>query len=492
MPGRALTVEGLLERATAGRELRPEELFKPSHAYRVLEDPYLLWCDFHAPPEEAVDETSRYEILRRKWGDEHEERWIAEHYPSRVEIRPLRGLAALRATLEAMLSGAPAIHSPELWDLAGGVYGAGDLLVRSDEAPSDLGPFHYRVRELKRSRRVKDYQVAQAVFYNCMLGRLQGYVPDRVGIVLEDEVAEVPAGPPATCERILADWRKIRAGEQRPETPGYDEASSPWRVWTNKVLERERDLTLFPGITGAGRRKMRERLGPLEVEDLAKLAEKDFQAALGPKVGLEVYYKYRAYATRKPFVVEGGRLEIPRRKRRLYFDFETCDGLHPTVPPHVYMIGCYDGERESFSVFTARGPGEEEKIFRDFLAWAGDLRDACLYHWTSYEIGQMRSVRERHPALRDGIDRTIAAAVDLKECVKKRVFFGTRSYSIKEVAPFLGFRWEQGKDVGAFESMVLYWEWLEDGDGSKIRKVETYNRDDCLAMAHVDRALADL
>ena len=42
------------------------------------------------------------------------------------------------------------------------------------------------------------------------------------------------------------------------------------------------------------------------------------------------------------------------------------------------------------------------------------------------------------------------------------------------------------------ESMVLYWEWLADGDQRKIEKVVTYNEDDCIAMARVDETLLRL
>jgi uncharacterized protein len=100
----------------------------------------------------------------------------------------------------------------------------------------------------------------------------------------------------------------------------------------------------------------------------------------------------------------------------------------------------------------------------------------------------MGGVAARHPELADRIAGLIKASVDLHRCVKDAAYFGTGGYSIKEVAPFLGFRWRQA-EVDAFESMVMYWEWLGDGDAAKIGRVAVYNEDDCRAMAFVDRAL---
>jgi uncharacterized protein len=259
-------------------------------------------------------------------------------------------------------------------------------------------------------------------------------------------------------------------------------------VWTNKVLEQACDLTLLPPISSAAKKKLVATFGVSKSEGLTTLSPPDFQKALGPIVGLHCFLKLQALRSGNPILGPGAVLEIPRRTRHFYFDFETCDHSHPRIPPHAYMIGAYDSERHEYRAFVARGPEEEPKIFEEFLAWVGDLDPACLYHWTSYETETMKLVADRHPKLRDRLTKAIASCVDLKECLAKKVFFGTRTYSIKQVAPFLGFHWRQ-KDVGAYESMVLYWEWLEDQDPEKIQKVIRYNEDDCMAMIHVDRTL---
>ena len=56
---------------------------------------------------------------------------------------------------------------------------------------------------------------------------------------------------------------------------------------------------------------------------------------------------------------------------------------------------------------------------------------------------------------------------------------------IKSVAPALGFHWRQ-KDVGAYQSMVCYWDYLDNTDLFAIDPALIYNEDDCRAMWHVD------
>ena len=62
------------------------------------------------------------------------------------------------------------------------------------------------------------------------------------------------------------------------------------------------------------------------------------------------------------------------------------------------------------------------------------------------------------------------------------------SFSIKSVAPALGLHWRQ-KDIGAYQSMVCYWDYLDKRDLFAIDKALIYNEDICRAMWHVDQNL---
>jgi RNase H-like protein len=84
------------------------------------------------------------------------------------------------------------------------------------------------------------------------------------------------------------------------------------------------------------------------------------------------------------------------------------------------------------------------------------------YHWTDFEIHQMRRVIGRWPRLAK-LAQIILNCVDLKEAIQAAVYLPVPTFSIKSVAPALGFRWRQ-KDVGAYQSMVCYWDYLDNTD----------------------------
>ena len=484
-----MTVEDLIQRATGGRKLDRQSIFRPSQVYKVLRDPFWIWCQYHAPPSEAVDETSRYDEMRFQLGSEHEEAWVSQHYPDAFKITPDFGFEALKNTMRAMLDGVSAIYQPHLWDLGGETYGKGDLLVREDSRESDLGPYHYRVLEIKRSKSLQDYHVLQAAIYNRMLARLQGYNPAELTVVLKDGMGTV-AYPDRhnQLDELMTSWRVLRDGGPMPE-PGRPPkvTDSPWRVYGNKLVENRKDLVLLAGVGAKERDKLREA-GIHRVDELWNLPLEKVREILGNKHGHQAYYVAQAYKTGQPILKPKSRLNIPRAGRHLYFDFENVDDLHPTVPPHVYLIGCWDAEQDRFVHFLARGAADEARIFHEFVEYVGDARRARLYHWTDYEIGQMSDVIKRWPQLGAPLGTLMSSCVDLLQVIKSAVYLPVPTFSIKSVAPALGFNWRQD-NFGAFDSMVSYWDYLDGAGDAIMDNVLTYNEDDCRAMWHVDHEL---
>jgi len=485
-----ITIEQLIQRATGRRKFDRHKLFRPSLAYYLLKDPFWLWCEHHAPKDEAVDETTRHDELRMQQGIEHEKQWVNANYPNAIEIEPGFGFEALKNTFRAMLDGAAAIYQPQLWDLGQDTYGKGDLLIRNDSAASDLGPFHYRVVEIKRSQSLQDSHVLQASFYNQNLGRLQGYVPPELIIVLKNFTETISyEGKEKTIEAARLQWRSLQDGSVIPEARRPPNATnSPWRLYGNKRVLESKDLLLIARLQRREREKLR-LAGIQSLDQLWNLRQEEVAEIIGEYHGEIAHHVAQAYKLGGPILKPGHQLQIPRAKRLLYFDFETSDAVHPSEPPHTYLIGCYDGTRDQFVKFLARGAEDEARIFTDFLDYVGDPRDVCLYHWTDFEIHQMHRVMRRWPLLAGMLEQIIAHCVDLKEAIQTAVYLPVPTFSIKSVAPALGFHWRQ-KDIGAYQSMVCYWDYLDCRDLFAIDPALIYNEDDCRAMWHADQELA--
>ncbi len=423
-------------------------------------------------------------------GVEFEHAWIQRNYPDAVTIKPAFGFAALKNTLEAILAGVSVIAQPQLWDLQGETYGKADLLIRDDSHASDLGPYHYHPVEVKRSKSLREYHVLQTASYNRMMARIQGYTPERLTVALPNKEEKILfSEAEKQLDENLTRWKALRDGQWVPE-PGRppDVTDSPWRQYGNRLVETRKDLVLVAGLGARERYKLRQA-GIDRLDQLWSLRLEETREILGEGYGMTAYYVAQAYKTNGPIPKPGTNLLIPRAKRHLYFDFETSDGVHPTEPPHVYLIGCWDAERDQFVKFLARGAQDEERIFTEFLDYVGEVEATRLYHWTDFEIRQMFTVMDRWPTLMGSLQALVSSCVDLKPLIQSAAYLPVPTFSIKSVAPALGFHWRQ-KAFGAFESMVCYWDYLEDREKGGINKAVLYNEDDCVAMWHIDQELS--
>ena len=475
-----------MRRATDGRAMDRKKHLRASNIYRLIKEPFGLWCDYFAPRNEKIEEVCRYDEIRRKMGREFEEAWIKQNYPEALRIEPAWGEEALANTLRAMLGAAPAISSAQLWCLGDEVYGKADLLVRRDDASSDLGEYYYQIKEIKMSSALRDHHSLQTALYNRMLGKLQGHTPLSMSVVL-DQREEVVSYEDYSLRlnELLSKWRDIRDGKLKPEPFGLDKVNSPWRVYANRLLAESMDLTLLPDVGDATRTKLRVELGVNRIEDLYGLSLEELRQRYEEKLGTSLYYHAQAYKAGKPIIPPGAKVEFPRRNRHLYLDFETSGDMDPAEPQHCYLIGMWDAEKNEFVRFLAKGANEEKNIFRSFLDYAGKPEEVCLYHWSDYEMRVLDEVAMRCPELSGELNNLRASCIDLKEVIKQQVYMPVPTYSIKSVAPFLGFRWRH-EDVDALESMVLQWEYLRDNNGEAISKVIDYNEDDCRAMIFTD------
>lgn len=256
-----IPIDVLLQRAKGDLEPNSKTMFKPSMAYDLLHDPFKVWCEYHAPREEAVEEISRYDEIKMQRGVVYEDEWVKRNYPEARKIEPEFGFQALKNSLQAMSEGVPAIHAPQLWLLLDEIYGKADVLLRDDSAPSDMGNFHYRVVEIKRSSKLREYQTIQAAIYNRILGHIQGYVSPMLTVVLRDGEENIQSSDvDSNVNKLLEQWRGIRNGAIQPEPKGLNKTDSPWRVFANRLLHERMDLTLLPDIGPAGRGTLREKL----------------------------------------------------------------------------------------------------------------------------------------------------------------------------------------------------------------------------------------
>ncbi len=478
----------LFTRFSAGRTPGKSD-FNASKMFSLLEDPFGIWCHFHAPAEEAVPEQNRYENLKIRTDRSSRDAWIKEHFPGAVFLSATNDTERFEQTLRAMQEGQPAIVNAALWNLPKSVYGAINLLQRCDGGASIFGPYYYRIVQFKRAHDLKEHYALQVSLLNHILSDIQQFTPRYTRVELKGKSAEVDyLDHEERLTRELDYFRAIRDGKVKPEAHKPPKAASaPWRVYANKVVAQSKDLQMLPHLST----EMRECLkiyGMKNTDDVARIGLPFLQTLLEEPFASEAYYNAQAYLHNQPVLREAGHFPPPTKKHNLYFDFEATETFTKDNTSFVYLIGLWDKEKNKYVSFVAKTPEEEITIFEQFYDYIKDPENTVLYHWTEYEVKKMRKLAQENKHDADKLNLLISLCYDLKVAVNKAFYLPAPSFSLKAAAPAFGFHWRQD-DCGAMDSMVYFTQWLKTGQSDLLNKVLMYNEDDCKAMLFLEEKL---
>lgn len=478
----------LFAKFSAGRTPDKSD-FNASKMFSLLEDPFGIWCNFHAPAEEAVPEQNRYENLKIRTDRHSRDAWIREHFPGAEFISATNDTERFQATLHAMAEGKPAVVNASLWNLPKNIYGAINLLQRCDGGTSIFGSYYYRIVQFKRAHDLKEHYALQVSLLNHILAEIQQFTPRYTRVELKGKTTDVDyLEHEERLTRELAYFRAIRDGQARPEAHKPPKAASaPWRVYANKVVSQSKDLQMLPHLS-AEMRQCLKIYGIKNTDDVARVGLHFLQGLLEEPYASEAYYNAQAYVHHKPVLRQEGYFPPPDKKHNLYFDFEATETFTKDNVSFVYLIGIWDKEADKYISFVAKTPEEEIKIFEQFYDYIEDPENTVLYHWTEYEVKKMHKLAEQNKQVAEKLNSLINLCFDLKVAVNNAFYLPAPSFSLKAAAPAFGFHWRQD-DCGAMDSMVYFTQWLKTGQEDLLNKVLMYNEDDCKAMLFLEEKL---
>lgn len=449
--------------------------------------PFACFCQFKVDPKEK-DAVTRFGKLLATWGNELEHQYVDNLDARAREKQFSYDSAGFETFVEAAFAGEKYIHNPPLFFLPENLAGKPDLLVRDDSAPSVFGNHHYRITEIKFSSHFgepnKRHYLMQGLFYNHLLSLVQEYLPprftmvDRHGTSTEFEYAKY-AGE---LVGILREIDAIRSGQTRPE-PVYNSCGGAyWEKYCNAQAEVARDISLVPNLKGRIRGQMAAK-GVKTIDQLSQLNVNDISAFkwVGKRGGF-FSQQAKCLVSGKEIIVQRVTC-TPRRVAEVYVDVEDTAYVHPTIPHFVFLVGLAVrtvGDPE-YHTFIAKSEKEVPEKTKEFLSFLDKLGDYQVYCWSKKEAGEFQKIFTTYNIRGPVVDCFNNRMVDLSRTLEGRVYLPVRTYSVKEVAQYLGYKW-QDQEVDAMEAVALFFEYLESGHQESLEKVLDYNRDDCLAM----------
>jgi predicted RecB family nuclease len=224
----------------------------------------------------------------------------------------------------------------------------------------------------------------------------------------------------------------------------------------------------------------------VDIKDIMQQKKNDpyYLYGVGEKTLNEIVRRAKVLInTKKPVVYT--KIKFPEVKYELYFDIED----DPTQE-FVYMHGIYvngpDGQE--YKDFTATQIYEhaEKEAWKKFWDFINSLpqNDYAVYYYSHHEKTIYRRMRKQYPDVISNSDLESFFAnpnvIDLYDIVLKHTDWPVSSYSLKDLAQYLGFNWRDKSPSGAL-SIQWFNEFIKTGDENMLKRLLIYNEDDCKA-----------
>ncbi len=353
-----------------------------------------------------------------------------------------------------------------------------DRLMRVDKS-SNLGPYSYIPTFLRNVKHIRKPLIMEGVFDSLILSMILKNKVEQFHIQRKDDILTFDVVEYE--DELLTDLEKIEKilKNEIKITPNYTRNCRvcEWRKYCKKLAEEKLDLTLISGI---GKRIKKQLIDQniLDVPDLAQASEDSFLLENINHKEKE-YFLLQAQSLMDKRERIRGKITFPKKKFELFVDLE--GSSHHNF---VWIIGCFvrEGKQYYYKNFIAETPKKEKEMFSKFMDYIESLGDDyVLYHWSLAEPQYFINLAKKYDFNLSKVNRLLKNSIDLFPIFKKKIIVPVYTYTLKEVANWLGFEWLEPMVDGA-TSIILFDNWYLHNDRQSLERAITYNSDDCKAM----------
>ncbi len=473
--------------------------------YNYNQCPHRLYLDLFENPDKRNRESAFLKLLWER-GIDFEEEVMANLKKPFLDLSSYSGQEKETKTLEAIQLGVPLIYSGRI--SIENLVGEPDLLVKEEDGyiAGDIKSGSALENENDESEgKLKKHYALQLNLYTDILEKLNfasskpPFIYDIKGREINYDLSQ------SKGKRVQTTWWEfyLQTLEEVQEIMEQRVTTTPahagvcklchWRTHCFKSLLKKKDLTLIPEL-GRKKRDIMEK----QLTDLINFAHKPLQKfvigkkTIFPGIGISTLSKYHARARLLAHIEKQAytrkRIILPQTDTELFFDVET-DPMRDFCYLHGFVERHHqDPTTEKYVSFFAdkADKKEEERVFIDAWHYIRQHFPCNVYYYSPYERITWKKLSEKYPEiitpshLESFFNSPLV--IDLySDIVKKYTEWPTYSYSVKDLAQYLGFCWRDETPSGA-ESIEWYHRWLELERLEIKERILQYNEDDCIAM----------
>lgn len=355
------------------------------------------------------------------------------------------------------------------------------FLLEKVNKSSRLGKHSYQVIDFIPSIQFNEEYKKKLAFQSYLLYFYLGFMPNSCKMIsIKQEVLEFnPVSIFEDIRNIINEIKRIDYTKEKP-SPCINHHCKICR-WKNKCLNdclERKELSLLFGLT----KETKEILASFKINTVDQVAKLDLKkmATLNNKGLRNIQFLIKqanSYITYKAELIDSPKL--PKRYSALYFDIEGQIDLN-----FQYLFGIYNEEDFEYISFWADGISNERDAFLSMIKYLSKIKKYTLFHYGSYEKTAIKELCFKYNLSNKVEQNIINSMVDIYSIIKKCVAIPIPSYSLKDVAKFIGFKWRDNDALGV-NSIIWHNNWLKTNDKQFKERLLIYNEDDCKATKFV-------
>lgn len=454
-----------------------------THFYNYIQCPHRVFLNIFEDPlkKEPISDFIRSKIEQ---GIMHEKDVMKDI--KSVEVKYTNDEDGYKKTIELMKEGVDIIYQGVL--VYNDLVGRPDLLIKK-EGKSKFGDYYYKAVEIKSGKNLKKEYRIQIIFYNYILGKIQGYLPKKGGLINHDKT-ENYFNVEEELEEFKDILKRLRISFNNKQDFDFNISSScsecQWKDYCFQDAVNKKDMSLIYGMNKNAKLGLISQ-GIKDIETFSKNDLEDIEIIKGVSIKRMNRWLLQAKSLVNNSEIILKKPKFNDVKYEIFFDIE---GDPLLGIDYLYGLLVY-GDKEKFYSFFSDGPDDEESVWKQFVDLIDSLDDSfSIYYYTNYEKNSIKKMIKKYGISKDLEKKLMNSLVDLFPIVKKSVILPLYSYTIKDIAKYLGFKWNN-KNAGGTQSMFWYSKYLDGEDGFKDLIIE-YNKDDCYATKVLKDWLCDL
>ena len=345
----------------------------------------------------------------------------------------------------------------------------------------------YEPVEIRTAKTIKlDYELRLGILAR-ILGELQGIAPGQGWVIRGDGRWQGVSlwRRQNQIQRLLEQWQTLRHAQALPAV-----AMSKQRCygcgWEQYCRQHGDPLSMLPGLHQPHYQALLSA-GITSLEALVHLNSEHLQGILAcsESQAQRILAQAQACWQQQPLWIKP--IQMPSAPLTLYFDVEA----HAQGVCVLGVLAVNRQQRSHFWGLWAKDPSHERSLWFRFLELVCRYPTAPIYHFSRFEVQTCQRLSHTYGIPGYSLPQLLARFYDLETLIKGAVYFPIASYSLKNLAGWLGFQWRpvelQGTPAlgNGLQAISWYERWLETRDPQYIRALLIYNEDDCRATHHL-------